>query len=319
MDWIKVMCNILDHRKIKMIRKGPEGNTLVLLWLLILIEAGKCNRGGYLMITDNRPYTDETLSMVTDIPLPTVQLALSIFVGLKMIDQRDGIIFIENWTKYQSEEKLEARRAKDRERKNRQRQRERERILALPSLPADTSRDCHADTSRDVTPENKKNTIEEETTTEARMLLADTPFSKITEQEIHTLLTRHGKDLLLVAMDIATETWRRDRKEITNPGGYLQTLCCSHVAPHWYQPRELRVLKEIEANALKLVARKAKEEESAKEEHEMKIINDIWSSLSEAEQNSFYAEAIASMPIGFTGPEVAIIALAKNIAMKQCR
>ena len=49
MDWVKVMCNLLDHRKIKMIRKGPKGNTLVLLWLLMLTEAGKCNRGGYLM------------------------------------------------------------------------------------------------------------------------------------------------------------------------------------------------------------------------------------------------------------------------------
>jgi len=45
MDWIKIMCNLLDHRKIKMIRKGPEGNTLFLLWLLMLTEAGKCNRG----------------------------------------------------------------------------------------------------------------------------------------------------------------------------------------------------------------------------------------------------------------------------------
>ena len=65
MDWIKIMCDFLDHRKIKMIRKGPEGNTLVLLWLLMLTEAGKCNRGGYLMVSDSLPYTAETLSMVT--------------------------------------------------------------------------------------------------------------------------------------------------------------------------------------------------------------------------------------------------------------
>lgn len=90
-----------------MIRKGPEGNTLVLLWLLMLAEAGKCNRGGYLMVSDSLPYTAETLSMVTDIALPTVQLGLTIFAGLEMIDQQDGIIFIANWSKYQSEDKLE--------------------------------------------------------------------------------------------------------------------------------------------------------------------------------------------------------------------
>ncbi len=57
------------------------------------IEAGKCNRGGYLMISDSLPYTSETLSMVTDIPLPTVQLGLGIFVELGMIDQQDGTLF----------------------------------------------------------------------------------------------------------------------------------------------------------------------------------------------------------------------------------
>jgi len=39
MDWIKVVCNILDNRKIKMIRKGPEGDTIVLLWIPMLIKA----------------------------------------------------------------------------------------------------------------------------------------------------------------------------------------------------------------------------------------------------------------------------------------
>jgi predicted phage replisome organizer len=114
MDWVKIMCNILDHRKIKMIRKGPEGNTLVLLWLLMLAEAGKCNRGGYLMIYDRLPYTGDTLSMITDIPLPTVLLGLTIFDELEMIDKQDGAIFIRNWRRYQSEEKLEERREKER-------------------------------------------------------------------------------------------------------------------------------------------------------------------------------------------------------------
>ena len=87
MDWIKITCNILDHRKIKMIRKEPEGNTLVLLWLLMLTEAGKCKRGGYLMISDSLPYIGETLSMITEIPLPIVQLGLATFARLEMIDR----------------------------------------------------------------------------------------------------------------------------------------------------------------------------------------------------------------------------------------
>ena len=155
MDWIKIMCNILDHRKIKMIRKSPEGNTLVLLWLLLLSEAGKCNRGGYLMVSDSLSYTAETLSMVMDIPLPTVQLGLKTFADLDMIDSKDGAIFIKNWRKYQSEDKLKARREKDRLRQQRHRQKEREKLQALPP-PEQVSRDNHVSRSRDVTQENRQ-------------------------------------------------------------------------------------------------------------------------------------------------------------------
>ncbi len=109
MDTVIIACNFLDHRKIKMIRNGPEGDTLVLLWLLMLAEAGKCNRDGYLMVSDSLPYTAETLSIVSDIPLPAVRLGLIIFTGLEMISKQNGVIFIRNWKKYQRETEPEAR------------------------------------------------------------------------------------------------------------------------------------------------------------------------------------------------------------------
>ncbi len=31
MEWVKVRCDVFDHRKIKLIRKGPKGDTLALL------------------------------------------------------------------------------------------------------------------------------------------------------------------------------------------------------------------------------------------------------------------------------------------------
>lgn len=52
------------------------------------------------------------MGMVTDIPLPTVQLGLATFAGLEMIDQDGAVAISKNWSKYQSEDKLEARRGK---------------------------------------------------------------------------------------------------------------------------------------------------------------------------------------------------------------
>lgn len=290
------MCNILDHRKIKMIRKGPEGNTLVLLWLLMLAEAGKCNRGGYLMVSDSLPYTAETLSMVTDIALPTVQLGLTIFAGLEMIDQQDGIIFIANWSKYQSEDKLEKRRENDRERKQRHRKKQRDNLLALPE-PADVSRDSHVDRSRDVTPENRtEKEIEKITTEQIRSLLSGTPFSVVSDNELIVLIKRHGSERVMQAADVAAETWRRERKEIKNPGGYLQTLCVDLVIPEWYEPPHVRAAKAEATAERKRTEHEKKAELEKAEARESRERNDYWHSLSEEHRQKHRDDFRASAP-----------------------
>lgn len=315
MDWIKIMCNLLDHRKIKMIRKGPEGNTLFLLWLLMLTEAGKCNRGGYLMVSDSLAYTSDTLSMVTDIPLPIVQLGLSIFNELDMIDQQDGVLFIKNWRKYQSEDKLEARRAKDRLRQQRLRDNERSKILTLP--PADLSRDHHVRLSRDVTPENRQEQNREEqsrkeqTTETVRLLLQDTPLFKISDHDLQDLQQRHGIERLMQAADIAAETWRRKREDLRNPGGYLQALCASLVVPEWYVPfaerqkRAKALHQQQEATASQQKAVKAQEEAASAER------DALWNGLAEEERESFRSLALADLPVGVNAAAGVVQILAK--------
>lgn len=314
MDWIKIMCNILDHRKIKMIRKGPEGNTLVLLWLLMLAEAGKCNRGGYLMVSDSLPYTAETLSMVTDIALPTVQLGLTIFAGLEMIDQQDGIIFIANWSKYQSEDKLEKRRENDRERKQRHRKKQRDNILALPE-PADVSRDSHVDRSRDVTPENRtEKKIEKITTEQIHSLLFDTPFSVVPDNELIVLIKHHSSERVMQAADIAAVSWQREHKEIRNPGGYLQALCEDLVVPEWYEPPHVRTAKS-EAVAEKKHAQNQRQiEEQVAEEQKAQELDDYWHSLSGEARQKFIDDIKVSSPFGQCIPEEGAVALARLTA-----
>jgi predicted phage replisome organizer len=291
-----------------MIRKGPEGNTLVLLWLLMLTEAGKCNRGGYLMVSATLPYTVETLSMVTDIPLPTVQLGLVTFTGLDMIDQEDGAIFIKNWGKYQSEDKLEARRENDRRRQQLHRHNEREKLRALPIASQEPL-------SRDVTVENRteKNRREKTTTDEIRLLLSGTPLSKITDKELRGLAKRHSPDRLAQAADVAAETWRRDREERHNPGGYLQSLCSSLVMPEWYVP-----FPERKALAEALQRRKEEVEaeqamQKAQEEAQIAARHALWESLSEEQREEYRSAALAGLPVGIA-PAMAVAAMAKLLA-----
>jgi predicted phage replisome organizer len=314
MDWVKVSCNILDHRKIKIIHSGPEGNTIFLLWLLLLAEAGKCNRGGYLMISDDLPYSEETVSTLTGVALSTVRLGLAAFAKLGMIDRDDGAIYIKNWRKYQSEDILEARREKERIRQQRHREKEREKFKALPP-PELVSRDSETLPSRDVTLENRteKKRREKTTTEKALLLLSGTAFEKVTERELEGLEKRHGPDRLLLAVDIAAETWRRDHEDRHNPAGYIHSLCSSLILPDWYVTVEERSRRgqetkhrEKEGEAEQSTIRS---QEGAKEA--------FWTSLSESMRESYLEKATADLPkVIRPSPEVTTI-LAKSLAWEE--
>lgn len=320
MDWIKIMCNILDHRKMKMIRKSPEGNTLVLLWLLLLTEAGKCNRGGYLLISDSLSYTVETLSMITDIPQPTVQLGLSIFSNLDMIDKKDGAIFIKNWRKYQSEDKLKARREKDRLRQQRHREKERAKLRNIPT-PDEVSRDNNVIMSRDVTQENRQDqSREEKTTTEkARLLLSDTSIAKISNQELECLEKRHGSERLLRAADIAAETWRRNREDKHNPGGYLHSLCASLVLPDWYVPYEKRESTPKENLSRTKPDSDEKSLTRAQEKAKNEAMDTLWNSLSTEQHEDYTKNALASFPDSIRPSMTITLIMAKLLAFQEAQ
>lgn len=311
MEWFKVMCNLLDHRKIKMIRKGPEGNTLVLLWLLLLAEAGKSSRGGYLMISDSMPYTAETIGMVTDISLPTVQLGLKTFSVLDMVDQEDGAIFIKNWGKYQSEEKLEARRENDRKRQQRHRESERQKLLVSHVTPL--SRDHNVTLSRDVTPENKGDDKQEETTLEQlRVLFSGTPLSKVTDPELLSFSECYGMSQLLLASDIAAETWRRSKDKVSNPAGYLRSFCASLIVPGWYVPFEARNAA-AQANECKKASVEAEKEDLHRRERaEAAARNALWESLSDEDRDRHHSAALAEIPASLApSMSIALVETAK--------
>ena len=59
--WVKITTDMFDNRKIKHIRKLPEGNNIILIWVMLLSFAGKCNASGMIFLTENIPYTEKML------------------------------------------------------------------------------------------------------------------------------------------------------------------------------------------------------------------------------------------------------------------
>jgi predicted phage replisome organizer len=102
------------NKKIKRIRKLPEGNNIVLIWIMLLLQAGESNKSGGIYLTDTLPFTVEDLAIEFEFDIDVIRLALAVLEKYSMIEIYDEIIFVKNWEEYQSEDKLAAIREKTR-------------------------------------------------------------------------------------------------------------------------------------------------------------------------------------------------------------
>ena len=104
--WIKLTTNMFDNRKIKHLRKLPDGNNIVLLWIMLLTMAGRCNAGGMIFLTENIPYTPKMLADELDFEENTVRLGIEALENLDMICTQNGCFTIAGWEEYQNIDKL---------------------------------------------------------------------------------------------------------------------------------------------------------------------------------------------------------------------
>lgn len=117
--WIKIVTDIFDDEKMYAIECMPDGQIIQLVWLKILCLAGKCNQNGFLVINQKIAYTDEMLAKIFRMEIGVVQRALEIFQNLEMVEIVDDSYMISNWLMYQSGDKLEEVKEKNRQRQKR--------------------------------------------------------------------------------------------------------------------------------------------------------------------------------------------------------
>ena len=138
--WIKIVPNVFDDDKIKLIEEMPEGDSIIVIWFKLLCLAGKQNRDGFLLLNDKIAYTDEMLATIFRRPLNTVRLALSTFEQFEMIEIVNGAVFVSNWEKYQNTEKLAELREYNR--LAQQKSRAKKKLLAGVNDKSMTSQPC---------------------------------------------------------------------------------------------------------------------------------------------------------------------------------
>lgn len=117
--WIKITTDMFDNRKIKHIRKLPEGNNIVLIWVMLLTMAGKCNAGGMIFLTENIPYTTKMLADELDFEENVVIVALKALEEFGMIYTNENVLAISGWDEHQNIEGMEKIREQNRQRQAR--------------------------------------------------------------------------------------------------------------------------------------------------------------------------------------------------------
>lgn len=126
--WIKITTDMFDNRKIKHLRRLPDGNSIVLIWVMLLTLAGRCNSGGMIFLTENIPYTPKMLADELDFEESTVQLALNVLEQLGMIQTNsNGFLAVTGWTEHQNIEGME--RIREQTRKRVQKHRAEQKLL----------------------------------------------------------------------------------------------------------------------------------------------------------------------------------------------
>ena len=159
--WIKITTDMFDNRKIKHLRRLPDGNSVVLIWIMLLTMAGRCNSNGMIFLTENIPYTPKMLADELDFEENTVKMALQALEQLGMIVAQNDYFSIAGWQEHQNIEGMEKIREQNRIRKQRQREKA---ALPKPDEPCHVkSRDSHAtDKEEDIDKDKEKKVSKKE-------------------------------------------------------------------------------------------------------------------------------------------------------------
>ncbi|MFU1718306.1 phage replisome organizer N-terminal domain-containing protein [Bacillus velezensis] len=132
--FVKLSTHMFDDEKIKLIEQMPEADTLLIIWVKLLAQAGKTNASGYIFLSENVPYTDEMLAAIFSRPLGVVRMALDTFRRFGMIEINDqNYISICNWEKHQNVDAMDKIREDTRKRVAKYREKQKALQLSQPS------------------------------------------------------------------------------------------------------------------------------------------------------------------------------------------
>lgn len=187
--WIKITTTMFDDEKIDFIESLPEADAILIIWIKLLTLAGRCNAGGYILLTENIPYTEEMLAHKFRRPLNTVKLALETFNKLGMLAADEKGMHLPNWEKHQNIEGLEKIREQTRKRVAKYREKkalQEGNVTVTGNVTPSNATDKELDIDKDI----KKESVKKKSPHKQKYA----EFVYMTEEEYQNLVDKYGSE-----------------------------------------------------------------------------------------------------------------------------
>lgn len=181
--WLKLQNDFFKRHDIKIIENMPNGKDYIIFYLKLLCES--TTHEGRLRFSDEIPYSDEMLSIITDTNIDIVRSAIKIFEQLKMIDVLDdGTFFLRQVEKMIGSETKSAERVR--------RFRENQKALQCNTNVAQRNIDIDIDIEKDIDKEididiNKKEIIKEKKSKPVKHKYGEYKHVMLTDDEYNKL------------------------------------------------------------------------------------------------------------------------------------
>lgn len=188
--WVKITTDMFDNRKIKHLRKLPDGNNIVLIWVMLLTMAGRCNAGGMIFLTENIPYTTKMLADELGFEENTVKLALQALEQFSMIQTDQGYFTIAGWNEYQNIEGMDKIREQNRLRKQAQRARQKQLLPeASRDITGQVTQSHATDKEGDIRRRKEKKSVKESPHALFERLIPEYTMTDALKAKMHEWIT----------------------------------------------------------------------------------------------------------------------------------
>lgn len=106
--WVKLSTAMFDDEKIRVIQSMPGGHEICLIWIQLIVLAGKTNDNGCIYLTKEISYTEDMLAKICGHSSEVIKVALQTFQRLGMLEILDNNkLLLVNWDKHQNIEGME--------------------------------------------------------------------------------------------------------------------------------------------------------------------------------------------------------------------